>query len=157
MQAPNGVLSGRIEKNNPNSGRRYRSCSNQACRSFNGFVDDRGLNSWNPMCRCQIRSRLVARNMRNRSTGLWEAFYSCQNKGCKFWQAYEDDNGYAQGFSDAQLNTMISRKEILGYSPSWCILARRRHSLASEISWLPVCTAGSFIIPSKVGSKSIGC
>ncbi|KAH8724791.1 hypothetical protein GQ44DRAFT_727575 [Phaeosphaeriaceae sp. PMI808] len=112
-RAPNEVLVRANERSfNPNNGRRYRSCTNNACGSFNGFADDRGINSWNPTCRCKTQSRLVAKKMRNQDTGLWESFFSCQDKGCAFWEAYRDDGGHVQGFSDAQISAMIRRKEI---------------------------------------------
>jgi hypothetical protein len=114
-RSPNRIQHVKINQNNPNSGRPYRKCTNRACsesNGFNGFTDDRGINSWNPLCHCQIRSRLIAKKSRNRSTGLRETFFSCQDKGCKFVRPYKDENGNVKGFTDSKMERMIRRGEI---------------------------------------------
>jgi len=97
----------RKDGNNPNSNRPYRKCTNPACGNFNGFADDRGINAGNPNCRCDLKSRLVSKNQRSRNSGLWELFFSCQDKGCKFYSPYTDNSGIVKGFTDAEINELI--------------------------------------------------
>jgi hypothetical protein len=92
---------------NINSGRPYRKCA--SCGSWNGFSDNRGLNSGNPVCNCRAQSRLTAKREKNRN-GLQELFYTCQFKTCTtFHEEYRYDDGTLAQLNDAQIRGMVNQ------------------------------------------------
>jgi hypothetical protein len=92
-----------------NSGRPYRECT--VCEDFNGFTDDRGLSTNYPWCDCYRPSRLQTKKDLNHN-GLQELFYTCQFKTFGFYEAYRYDDGSKAQLNDAQVRSMIERREV---------------------------------------------
>ena len=109
--APNLIKHVRMDAWNINRGRPYRSCASNTCRSFNGFADNRGLNSRNPVCHCLTPSRIVPKKERN-GDGMRELFYTCPNGACNFFSDFTDQNGMSLPFGDDALSEMAQQGRI---------------------------------------------
>lgn len=93
---------------NGNGGRPYRKCGNSECGEFAAFTDFRGIQAWNPPCRCTDGppSRMQVSGCKARQPG--QVHYVCASGRCLF-RSFPRVNESAWVLTPQQIDVFRSR------------------------------------------------